>query len=170
MYEHERSKVMKMLDENSSRVSVTADMWTNNEKKTFMAITVHYVDDSWSLMSPLIRFLYVVSPHTDDGLAEVLKDNLMDWNLDRKLSKMTVDNCSTNDSVVVGMFVHKLSIYKETMLLNGSWLHMRCFTHISNSILKDGLKYIGEFIEKIRDTIIYWTAGAERIDSFRMAL
>ena len=46
------------------------------------------------------RFIYVPAPHTVDALAEILYDSLCDWNLDRKLSTLTVDNCTTNDAII----------------------------------------------------------------------
>ena len=40
------------------------------------------------------------SPHTKEVLSSVLLDTLLEWNIDRKLSIMTMDNCSTNDAVI----------------------------------------------------------------------
>lgn len=46
------------------------------------------------------RFIYVPCPHTAEVLSEVLVGCLVDWNLDRKLSTLTVDNCTTNDAMI----------------------------------------------------------------------
>ena len=40
------------------------------------------------------RFVYVPSPHTKDVLTEVLVNCFLEWNIDKKLSKITVDNYS----------------------------------------------------------------------------
>ena len=40
------------------------------------------------------------SLHTKEVLADSLLDCLLEWNIDRKLSTMTMDNCSTNDAMV----------------------------------------------------------------------
>ena len=40
------------------------------------------------------------SPHTKEVLADSLLDCLLEWNIDRKLSTMIVDDCSTNDAMV----------------------------------------------------------------------
>jgi hypothetical protein len=38
-----------------SRVAVTTDMWTaDNQKKGYMAVTGHFVDESWKLRSILM--------------------------------------------------------------------------------------------------------------------
>ncbi|CAN1169823.1 Putative AC transposase, partial [Linum perenne] len=76
-------------------------MWTaTNQKRGYMAITAHYVDNSWNLRSIMLRFLYVPAPHTSERLAACLSSCLLSWNVDTKLSAITLDNCSTNDSMI----------------------------------------------------------------------
>ncbi|KAK4404400.1 hypothetical protein Sango_0808600 [Sesamum angolense] len=50
------------------------------------------------------KFVYVLAPHTVEVLAQAFSETLIDWNIDRKLSTITVDNCPTNDA----MFHHLL--------------------------------------------------------------
>lgn len=57
----QRSKCYKTLDKHSSRVAITTDMWTSsNNKKGFMAITRHYIDDSWILDSYILRYVQFI--------------------------------------------------------------------------------------------------------------
>ncbi|KAJ1386816.1 Ribonuclease H-like superfamily [Sesbania bispinosa] len=101
IYEFEKSVVSKMLDTNDGRVAITSDMWTaSNQKKGYMAATAHYIDGSWTLQSFVLRFIYVPAPHTSDRLSNLLVDCLLDRNIDTKLSTITLDNCSTNDSMI----------------------------------------------------------------------
>ena len=45
IYDNEREKVLKMADKNGSRMTITLDMWTsNNKKRGFMVITAHFID------------------------------------------------------------------------------------------------------------------------------
>ena len=45
IYDNEREKTLKMTDKNRSRMAITTDMWTsNNKKRGFMVITVHFID------------------------------------------------------------------------------------------------------------------------------
>lgn len=62
------------------------------------------------------RFIYVPCPHTAEVLAEALVECLMDWNLDLKLSTVTLDNCSTNDAMV-NILLDKLP--SNSLLLGG---------------------------------------------------
>lgn len=90
----------------------------------------------------------------------------MDWNIDRKLSTITVDNCSTNDAMIHHL-LEKLP--SKDMLLDGNVLHMRCCAHILNLIVRDGLEIINESIERVRGSVIYWTASPARIEKFEEA-
>ena len=45
------------------------------------------------------RFIYVPAPHTAEVIADQLNESLVEWNLDEKVSTVTVDNCTTNDKV-----------------------------------------------------------------------
>ncbi|KAG8369137.1 hypothetical protein BUALT_Bualt15G0120100 [Buddleja alternifolia] len=154
IYNDEKIKFYKSLDKLKCRVAITTDMWTaSNNKKGFMAITAHFIDDSWRLQTP----------HTADVLCDLLADALMDWNIDRKVSTITVDNCTTNDAMLRRP-LDRLST--KDMLLDGKVLHMRCCAHILNLIVKDGLETISNTIERIRDSVVYWTASPARVERF----
>ena len=51
------------------------------------------------------RFVYVPAPHTAEVLSDILVNCLFDWNLNRKLSTLIIDNCSTNDAMIERVFV-----------------------------------------------------------------
>jgi hypothetical protein len=56
IYESEKTKLKKLLSTNQSRIAVTSDMWTaTNQKRGYMVVTAHYIDDSWILHSQIIR-------------------------------------------------------------------------------------------------------------------
>ena len=93
------------------------------------------------------------SPHTKEVLSNVLLDFLLDWNMDRKLSTITVDNCSSNDGMI-DILLEKLSS-SGSLLLNGKIFHMRCAAHVLNLIVKEGLDVIRVEIEKIYESVAY---------------
>ncbi|WKA12252.1 hypothetical protein VitviT2T_029663 [Vitis vinifera] len=153
IYEVEKDKMISYLEKLQSRVAITTDMWTSNQKKGYMAITVHYIDESWLLHHHIVRFVYVPPPHTKEVLSDVLMDFLLDWNMDRKVSTVTVDNCSSNDGMI-NILVEKLSL-SDSLLLNGKIFHMQCAAHVLNLIVKEGLDVIEVEIEKIRESVAY---------------
>lgn len=109
------------------------------------------------------RFIYVPCPHTKEVLCDTLLDSLLDWNLDRKISCITVDNCSTNDAMIT-LLLEKLD--NKPLLLGGTLFHMRCCAHVLNLIVKDGLEVIKAGVEKIRESVGYWTATPKRQEKF----
>ncbi|KAL9440703.1 hypothetical protein AB3S75_019384 [Citrus x aurantiifolia] len=74
-----------------------------------MVVTTHFIDNSWKLYSRILRFIYVLSPHTAEAFSNELVQCLLDWNVDRKLSSMTLDNCTTNDAMVEKLLLRFLS-------------------------------------------------------------
>jgi hypothetical protein len=47
-YKIEKKKAIAFMAGNNYRVAITTDMWTaDNQKKGYMAITVHFIDQSW---------------------------------------------------------------------------------------------------------------------------
>ncbi|KAF7137601.1 hypothetical protein RHSIM_Rhsim07G0157200 [Rhododendron simsii] len=164
IYDVEKVKTMKALEKNQGRVAVTIDMWTtSNQKRGYMVITTHFIDDSWNLQSRILRFVYVPCPHTAQALCDALMDTFLDWNIDRKLSTITVDNCSTNDAMV-SLLLENFD--PNCLWWSGSLFHVRCAAHILNLIVKDGLEVIKEAIEKIRDSVAFWTATPKREENF----
>ncbi|KAG8383633.1 hypothetical protein BUALT_Bualt04G0034300 [Buddleja alternifolia] len=107
--------------------------------------------------------LIKTTPHTAEVLCDLLADALMDWNIDRKVSKITVDNCTTNDAMLRRL-LDRLST--KDILLDRKVLHMHCCAHILNLIVKDGLETISITIGRIRDSVVYWTASPARVEKF----
>jgi hypothetical protein len=108
-------------------------------------------------------FIYVPAPHTAEVICEQLYEALVEWNLDEKISTVTLDNCTTNDAVIP-ILIKKIGETK--LLLEEKLLHMRCAAHILNLIVKDGLEVIQPAIAKIRESIAFWTATPKRIEKF----
>jgi len=105
----------------------------------------------------------VSAPHTAVVICEELYEALVEWNLDEKISTLTLDNCNSNDKVIPEL-VKKIG--KSKLMLEGKLLHMRCAAHILNLIVKDGLEVIKNSIAKIRESVAFWTATPKRVEKF----
>uniref|UniRef100_A0A803N135 BED-type domain-containing protein n=1 Tax=Chenopodium quinoa TaxID=63459 RepID=A0A803N135_CHEQI len=164
-YEIEKENVIVMVRKAKSRIALTTDMWTSsNQKKGYMAVTAHFIDNFWKLQSRIIRFCHVPAPHTAEVLADALKECIHSWNLDLKLSAITVDNCTTNDAmmdILLGDFPY------GSLILHGHFFHMRCCAHILNLIVQEGLSVVvSDGILRIRDSVSFWTASPKRVQKF----
>jgi len=52
-----RKKAIEYMAAIQSRVAITTDMWTSdNQKRGYMAITAHFIDESWNLRNILMRY------------------------------------------------------------------------------------------------------------------
>ena len=65
---------------------------------------------------------------------------------------------------MIRLLLNKLDT--SSLMLGGFMLHMRCATHIVNLIVQNGLSLIGDGIEKIRDSMPYWTKSPKRRHKF----
>ncbi|CAL1384874.1 unnamed protein product [Linum trigynum] len=168
LYGVERSNYQKVIDGNLGRIAVTTDLWTApNQKRGYMAVTAHFIDNTWKLRNSMLKFLYVPTPHTSERLARKLFQCLLNWNIDGKLSAITLDNCSTNDSMIAHL---KNKLVLNNLLMDGRLLHMRCSAHILNLIVKDGLDVIKDGIHLIRESVVYWTSTPKRVQTFNEAV
>jgi len=61
IYNIEKGKAMNLLEITNSRVAITTDMWTAcNQKKGYMVVTGHFIDNSWHLQSQILRYFYFI--------------------------------------------------------------------------------------------------------------
>ena len=61
IYNVEKGKAMNLLEITNSRVAITTDMWTTcNQKKGYMVVTGHFIDNSWHLQSRILRYFYFI--------------------------------------------------------------------------------------------------------------
>ncbi|KAM0870527.1 hypothetical protein ACQ4PT_039950 [Festuca glaucescens] len=101
MHEGQRDKMITYFANFKNRVAVTSDLWTaGHQRRGYMAVTAHYINGSWNLKSFLLRFVYVPAPHIAAVLCDVLHEVLVEFHLERKISTITLDNCTTNDKAV----------------------------------------------------------------------
>ncbi|KAK9749306.1 hypothetical protein RND81_02G116700 [Saponaria officinalis] len=164
MYKDEKLSIKRLLEHNDSRVAVTTDMWTaSNQKKGYMAVTSHFIDQNWVLHNRTLRFYFVPCPHIKSVIAKILMDCLSQYSLEGKISSVVVDNCTTNDAMIK-ILLKKFD--KKCLILKGSFLHLRCSAHILNLIVKDGLDVIESGIGKVRDCVSFWMSTPKRIEKF----
>ncbi|KAK6276641.1 hypothetical protein POUND7_006350 [Theobroma cacao] len=162
IYDFEKAKLRNVIEGLNTRFAITTEMWTSKEKKGYMSVIAHYIDDSWVLQSRMLRFIYVPIPRTMDVIAQNLMDALMGWNIETKLSTITVENCTSGDGML-SIIVDKLS---SSLLLDGKIVHVRCFAHVVDLVVKDGLSLVENAIERMRDSVAFWSATPSRVDNF----
>lgn len=152
MYVEEKKKMYNFLGSLSCRFSGTMDLWTSRQNKSYMCVTVHFIDDNWSIQKRILNFMCLGGRHTGENLSEAVLKNLCDWNLDRKLFTFTLDNDKSN-GVCIKKMVERLN-KNNFLICNGNMFHIRCAAHIINLVVQDGLKKIKKAIEGVREIVI----------------
>ncbi|KAK1280524.1 hypothetical protein QJS04_geneDACA024144 [Acorus gramineus] len=167
LHKEEKEKLYIHFDNLSSRISLTTDMWTSDQNIGYCCLTSHYID-AWQLHHKILGFPSVECPHDAETLTRVVMDLILEWNIDKKLFSLTLDNASTNDAMVRSL---KSSLTDKTLLpLNGELFHVRCSAHILNLIVQDGLEEIKEMIQKIRNSAKYVKRTTSAKQKFQHAL
>jgi hypothetical protein len=55
-YELEKKRAIEYMVAIQSGVAITTDLWTSdNQKRGYMAITTHFIDESWALRNIITR-------------------------------------------------------------------------------------------------------------------
>ena len=88
---------------------------------------------------------------------------LNDWGIERIFS-ITLDNSFSNDNMQNTLKEH--ICLSNSLLLNGELFHIRCFAHILNLIVQDGLKIASDALHKIRQSVHYVRASENRKKQF----
>ncbi|CAL5353396.1 unnamed protein product [Camellia sinensis] len=153
-YEIEKAKLYQFLDELSSKITLTTDIWTSDHQNfAYTCLTAHYVTNDWELKKKILAYRRIDYPHDGDHLFSFIKDLILEWNIDKKLFSMVVDNATSND-VMVRLL--KRWLHDQGLLhLGGQLFHVHCSVHILNLVVQDGLKVIGSLISKIRESVRY---------------
>ena len=95
------------------------------------------------------RFIYLSAPYTTKFLSQVFFKCMLDWNVNRRTSVVTLDNCSTNNAMVNRV----MGLIPTNSMLMG--VNCRYVARILNLIVKDWMTVIKESFKKIRDSVTY---------------
>uniref|UniRef100_A0ACD5Z4H5 Uncharacterized protein n=1 Tax=Avena sativa TaxID=4498 RepID=A0ACD5Z4H5_AVESA len=151
IYKEEKKKLYDYFKTLKCRFSTTMDMWTSGQNKGYMCITAHWIDDNWCMQKRIIKFMHVEGQHSGVNLALHFYDSIVDWNLDRRLLALSMDNASANDKCAETLV---LKFNKKTPLIcEGIFFHVRCLNHILNLVAQDGLRTIAPAVANIINTV-----------------
>lgn len=151
-YLAEKEKLYAYFKTINSRFSATMDMWTSNQNKGYMCLTLHWVDDDWKMQKRIINFFHVEGRHTGERLSYTVSSCLLKWYVEKKMFSLTLDNASANEVAVKDLIVE---LKKHSQLVcDGLFFHVRCANHILNLVVKDGMRVITCATEKVRAFVI----------------
>lgn len=73
LYIATRQRVTEKLA-NVSYFSTTTDLWSSRMSEPYLSLTVHYIDEKWTLLNVCLKTSYFPDDHTSETIAQGLKD------------------------------------------------------------------------------------------------
>lgn len=163
LYQGEKGSLKRILAAYNQRVSLTTDTWTSIQNINYMVLTAHFIDEDWVLHKRILNFV-VIPNHKGKTIGKLVETCLIGWGIE-KVFTIVVDNASSNQ-VALDYMREKIGNWDE-LVLNGSFLHMRCCCHILNLIVRDGMEELDSSIEAIRNCVKYIRGSPARLEKFR---
>uniref|UniRef100_A0A182XQ07 BED-type domain-containing protein n=1 Tax=Anopheles quadriannulatus TaxID=34691 RepID=A0A182XQ07_ANOQN len=122
-YQRELAKLTDNLSKTTS-LALTSDGWTNSNNTSFMAVTVHYINDESNLCSNLLECTEFPNKHTADNIAICLKNVAEKFKIHDKIQAVVTDNAANMKAGV-----------RQT-----KFTHLPCFAHTLNLIVQNAVQ------------------------------
>ena len=88
--------VRRTIEEQLGKIehcTITTDLWTaSHQHRLYISLTVHFVDDDFTLNSLCLKTLEVSQDHTAESLKSVLLSMFQDWKIGDKVFGGIADN------------------------------------------------------------------------------
>ncbi|KAL0217650.1 hypothetical protein RCL1_008230 [Eukaryota sp. TZLM3-RCL] len=136
-------KVLPTVANNNSKVSLTTDSWTSLDTKSFIAVTVHFIDENSSAKSLVLDIKRFPHPHTGRVIADTLMEILTRHNVKNLLSVT-----SNNGANMLSGLVLLGAQYNH--YCNNELLSRRCLAHVFHLIVKLLEKPLRNEIKKVK--------------------
>ncbi|CAG8820690.1 4349_t:CDS:1, partial [Cetraspora pellucida] len=73
-YDKRKLLIKEILLNSKGKISLTCDLWTSSQQLGYIAITAHFLNINWNLISILISFRLIPFPHFGINIANSIKD------------------------------------------------------------------------------------------------
>jgi hypothetical protein len=114
-----------------------------------------------------VNFIPLSSPHTGKHICQVIYGKLVEWNLDKIIFSLVLNNSSANDTCIKELLA--ITSIKNVLPADETIFHLRCGCHILNLIVQDGLGVLSDEIKKIRETLKYIRHSQSKMEKFHLA-
>lgn len=142
LYEECLHKVKDIVKQ-GVKFCITTDCWTSRNTVSYIAVTVHFLNDNFDLYTILLECRSMDTSHTSENLALELKDIVENWGIQDKILLAVSDNAVN---------------IKNAIKIKLNYPYFGCFAHTINLIVKDGLKNVevSNIINKVRHIVTHF--------------
>lgn len=135
MYEQCLNQCKKFVQvEEITSVCLTTDCWTSINGESFLAVTMHFVDNLFNVRQMLLKCHQLNERHTSINLARALQNIIEEWSLTNKVSLIVSDNAANIKKAIEDLGMK----------------HLGCFAHSLNLIVQDALKLVEPTVTKVK--------------------
>ena len=135
---------------------LTTDLWTNNQQSSYIGITAHFIDNSFTLQSAMLACTRITGSHTAENIKTSFDDVINHYNLEGKVFTIVTDSAANMIKAFVTLPGYEEEAVEEedeededldhveaSPLMNQLPSHARCFLHTLQNAVKDGLQKAG---------------------------
>ena len=127
LFKKGKESLTNMFKDFKYRVAICSDIWSDNfQTHSYMGVTCHWIDESWTLQKRIIAFRVFDDPHTAHNIYLWLSTILHEYGLLHKVLTIGFDNASANTASINDLKV----ICQPNM--GGNFFHIRCACHVLN--------------------------------------
>ena len=95
--------IQDFLENYSTLVSLTTDMWTGRNRLGFLGVTCSLLDKNFTIHEITLTVEYVRYPHTAQNISDTLFTILDKWNLREKVHMIVTDNGANMKKAIKNM-------------------------------------------------------------------
>jgi hypothetical protein len=137
--------------------SLTLDHWTDISNRSWLAVTIHFIDRSWKLDSFILSCTHVVGEHNAIGILKQLETVLGKWELNlANIIAVVSDSAPVMNSFGV--------ILKERY---PTCAYHFCLDHVLELTTKITGYYEGELMKKARGLVVHFNASSQASESLK---
>ena len=127
LFKKGKESLTNMFTDFKYRVAICSDIWSDHfQTHSYMGVTCHWIDESWTLQKRIIAFRVFDDPHTAHNIYLWLSTILHEYGLLHKVLTIGFDNASANTASINDLKV----ICQPNM--GGKFFHIRCACHVLN--------------------------------------
>jgi hAT family C-terminal dimerisation region len=149
-YEQAKSRVRELVAAAISSVHLTIDAWTTpHQTMALLGIVAHFVGADGKLYGIVIGLEELDGPHSGMNMAEYVLKVVQDYEIEKSIGYLVMDNASSNETLAYEL---------ERHLLMTHWTserhRLRCFGHVLNLSVR--AFWFGEMGSKIGQQETYY--------------
>ncbi|CAG8458662.1 9042_t:CDS:2 [Gigaspora rosea] len=92
---------------NQQKFAITTDAWTSCTNIGFLAVTLHWIDESWTMKRILLDMIPLHERHTGNYISEKILETISFYNIGSRIVSATTDNASNMDLNTFAGYIRK---------------------------------------------------------------